>query len=157
MTTVANGAMTTLATNYVSGIGTAGADTTAQVVKTITLAANRMDEVGDRLRVRCYWRGDTGVSITGTMTLNGVTIAATTDVGLATVQLNEAWLHYIDGTHANLISMSGGVLDTTLSITNLAGFAWTTAQDVSLAQSSASGNHIIVFFLAVDIFPKGVF
>jgi hypothetical protein len=149
------GGVRTIPTNYASGTGTAGADNTAQVVKTIALAANSLTQVGDRIRVRSYWSGDTGTAITGTNKLNGVTIAATTDSGAATLQVTEAWLHYLDATHANIIAMAGGVLDTTISAVNVAGFDWANPQNITISQNQIGNNHIIVYFLAADIFPVG--
>lgn len=141
--------------NYVSGTGTAGADGTAQVVKTVVLPEDSLIELGDRVRIRCYWKGDTGGVVTGTLTVNGVTVAATTDVGAATFQIDEAWLHYVDATHGNIISMTGGTIDTTISNNNVAGFNWAADQNISLSQSNVGNNHIVVFFLSADIFHKG--
>jgi hypothetical protein len=141
-------------TNYVSGTGTAGADNTAQAVVTIVLPANSMQRNGDRIRVRAYWRGDDGGPITGTDTVNGVTIASTTDGGGATFQVTEAWLHYVDATHANIISMAGGAINTTISAANVDGFNWAADQNIVVSQDAVLGNHIVVFFLAADIFPR---
>lgn len=141
--------------NFISGTGSAGTDNTAETVETIVLPANALTQVGDRIRIRCYWMGDTGANVTGTVTVNGVTIADTTDGGGATFQVSEAWLHYIDSTHANIISMDGGAIDTTLSDNNVAGFDFTVAQDIDIDQDAAANNHIIVYFFAADIFPQG--
>ena len=149
------GVVTTLSTNYISGTGTAGADNTAQTVKTIVLAANSLTQNGDRIRIRCYWTGDSGAPITGAITVNGVSIGTATDAGAATFQVTESWLHYIDSTHANIISMENGVIETTLSAANVAGFDFTTAQDIDLDQDAIASNHIVVYFFAADIFPKG--
>lgn len=151
----ASGVVTTLSTNYVSMTGTAGADNTAQTVKTIAIAANTLTQIGDRVRIRCYWRGDTGTGITGTLTVNGVTVSVNTDAGAATVQTCDAWLHYGDATHANIMSVNSSGWSTTVSNTNVAGFDWTASQDVDIDQDAIANNHIIVYFLAVDVFPKG--
>jgi len=148
------GLVRTLATNYVSGTGTAGADNTAQDVVTIAVAANTLTQLGDRMRMRAYWRGDTGIGITGTLKLNGVTISHSLDLGTATLQVNEAWLHYIDATHANIIENEAGGVGP-VSAPNVAGFAWSAAQNLVISQDQIINNHIVVFFLAVDIFPKG--
>jgi hypothetical protein len=140
----------------VSGTGTAGADNTAQTVVTVSIPGNTLTQVGDRIRIRAYWRGDNGPAITGSSVVNGVTIAATTDGGAATLQVTEAWLHYIDATHANIISMAGGTLNTTISATNVAGFDWANAQNITITQDAQVGNHIVVYFVAGDVFPKGV-
>jgi len=143
------------ACTYISGTGTAGADNTAQAVKTVTLPANSLLRVGDRMRVRSYWRGDTGAIITGTITVNGVTTSHTTDGGGATLQLNEVWLHYIDNTHANLIENEEGALGA-LSDVNVAGFDWDSNQDIVISQDAVVANHIVVYCIIVDVFPKGV-
>ena len=149
------GLVRTLDTNYVSGTGTAGVDNTAQAVVTIAVAANTLTQLGDRLRVRAYWRGDTGAGVTGTITLNGVQVSHTTDGGAASLQVNEAWLHYIDATHANIISMDGGVLDPVTSNNNVAGFNWAANQNITMSQDKILNNHIVVFFLSADVFHKG--
>mgnify|MGYP001565766417 CR=1 FL=1 len=143
------------ACTYISGTGTAGADGTAQAVKTVTLPANSLTQVGDRLRIRMYWAGDTGAPITGTTTLNTVTVANTTDSGTTSLQLTETWLHYIDNTHANIIEQEVGVLGM-LSAVNVAGFDWDSDQDIVLSQDMVALNHIIVYALIVDVMPKGV-
>lgn len=145
-----------LSTTYISGTGTAGADNTAQTVVTVALAGGTLTQVGDRMRVRCYWRGDTGSPVTGTSKVNGVTAAATTDAGAATLQITEAWLHYVDATHANIISMTAGTLNTTISAANVAGFVWANSQDIIITQDAIADNHIVVYALIVDIFPKRV-
>lgn len=144
---------------YISGTGTAGVDNTAQTVKSLTLAANSLTQVGDRLRIRCYWTGTTGSPITGTTKLgpagSEVTVSHTTDGGAATLQLNEAWIHYIDNTHSNIIENEAGALGA-VSAVNVAGFTWNASQDIILTQDQISNNHIVVYALIVDIFPKGV-
>ena len=91
------GIVTTWEGSYISGTGTAGADNTAQTVKALTLPANYLRQLGDRLWMRAYWRGDTGGPITGTVSLgpsgSEVAISNTTDVGTTTLQVNESWLH----------------------------------------------------------------
>ena len=148
------------ACTYISGTGTAGADNTAQTVKSVTLPADSLTQVGDRLRVRVYWTGDTGANITGTTKLGPasteVTIATTTDVGAASLQVNEAWLHYIDNTHANIIENEAGAIGA-VSAVNVAGFTWNAAQNVLIAQDAAVANHVIVYALIIDVFPKGIY
>lgn len=151
----AEGAIYAHGITYVSGTGTAGVDNTAQAVKTITLPANTLTQVGDRIRIRVYWTGTTGSPVTGTTTLNGVTISHTTDGGAATLQLNECYLHYIDNTHANIIEDEAGGLGA-LSAVNVSGFAWASNQDIVISQDQISNNHIVVYGIFVDIFPKGV-
>jgi hypothetical protein len=147
------------AATHITGAGVAGIDNTAMVVMTHVVPANTLTQVGDRLRVRSYWSGDTGNPVTGTAKLGPpgaeVTISHTTDAGGATLQLNEAWLHYIDDTHANIIEDEAGGLGI-LSAPNVAGFSWSTDQNVLIAQDAIVNNHIIVYAVIVDIFPKGV-
>jgi hypothetical protein len=145
--------------SYISGTGTAGADNTAQTVKTLTLAANTLTQVGDRLRIRAYWTGSTGGALTGSLWIGPtgaeVLISDTTDVGAADFQINECFIHYIDNTHANIIETELGALGA-LSAPNVAGFTWDTAQDILFTQDAALGNHAILYELLVDVFPKGV-
>jgi hypothetical protein len=133
---------------YISGTGTAGADNTAQTVVSSTVAAHTLNEVGDRLRVRAYWSGDTGAAITGSVKLgptgSEVLISHTTDSGAATLQVNEAWLHYIDNTHANIIENEAGGVGA-LSAPNVAGFTWASDQTMLIAQDAANNNHIVVY------------
>lgn len=144
---------------YISGTGTAGADNTAQTVKSLTLAANALTQVGDRLRIRSYWTGTTGNPITGTTKLgpagSEVTVSDTTDGGGATLQLNEAWIHYLDNTHANIIENEAGALGAVSNV-NVAGFTWNANQNIILTQNAILNNHVVVYALIVDIFPKGV-
>ena len=84
-----------------------------------------------------------------------MSIADTTDAGGATLQINEAWLHYIDNTHANIIENEGGVLGS-LSAANVSGFSWNSGQSVLVTQNNVGGNHIVVFALILDVFPKGI-
>jgi hypothetical protein len=142
-------------TTYISGTGTAGTDGTAMMVVSRTFPANELVQVGDRVRIRVYWSGDTGAPITGTTYLNSVPIANTTDGGGATLQLNEVWLHYIDNTHANIIENEGGALGA-LSAPNVAGFLWDTDQALEIGQDNIANNHIIVYALIIDHFPKGL-
>jgi hypothetical protein len=142
--------------NFVSGTGTAGADNTAQTVVSVTLPANSMIEVGDRIRVRGYWRGDTGGGITGTLAVNGVTVGTNTDGGGSTLQPQEAWLHYVDNTHANIMSTNAAGWDAAVSSVNVAGFDWDSDQSLTMAQSAVANNHIVVYFLAADLFRKPV-
>ena len=148
------GVASPLSTNYASGTGTAGTDATAMDVKTIVLAANSMRELGDRIRVRSYWKGDTGAAVTGTVKVNGVTVAHTTDGGGATLQVNEAWLHYVDNTHANIIENEAGALGSASAV-NVSGFDFSAAQNIVISQNLIANNHIVVYFLAADVFHLG--
>ena len=142
---------------YISGTGTAGADNTAQTVKTLVLPANTLMTVGDRLRISAYWRGDTGVVITGSVKVgpaaSEVLVGDVTDAGGTAIMLTEAWLHYIDNTHANIIEHEPGGLGT-LSAANVSGFTWNAAQNILFTQDAAVGNHCVLFALTVDKFLK---
>lgn len=142
---------------YISGTGVAGVDNTAQVVKQIALPANTLTQLGDRIRIRNYWRGDTGPAVTGTCTLNAVPVGHITDTGGTDLFVTESWLHYIDATHANIIEQEGtpGALGA-LSAMNAAGFQWDQPQTIALSQDAQVANHIIVYAVIVDVFLKGV-
>ncbi len=144
-----------LANTYISGSGTAGADNTAQTVITAVIPANTITQVGDRLRVRIYFRGDTGGNVTMTCTVNGVTVASQTDGGGTTWFMTETWLHYIDSTHANIAETGAGA-ELASSVANSAGFDWTIAQDVDCDQDQVAGNHIVVYAVFLDVYPKGL-
>jgi hypothetical protein len=141
----------TLAT-YNSGTGTAGADNTAQTVKSITLPANALKEVGDRLRIRSYVFATAGAPITATLSLNAVSCADATLTSTA-VAVEEAWLHYIDNTHANILDTNGAPGFTAL---NVAGFTFNAAQTIAVAQTQVVAQHVVVGILIVDVLPKGV-
>jgi hypothetical protein len=144
---------------YISGTGTAGTDANAMTVYTTTFPANTLVQVGDRMRIRTYWKGDTGAAVTGSVKVgpaaSEVLVSHTTDSGGATLQLNEAWLHYIDNTHSNIIENEAGALGA-VSNMNVAGFTWNASQDIIFTQSAAAENHAILYALIVDVFPKGV-
>jgi hypothetical protein len=144
-----------LACTYISGSGTAGTDNTAQTVKSVTLPANTCIQVGDRIRIRVYWKGDTGGAVTATTTLNGVTVAHTTDLGGTSYFIDEVYLHYIDATHANIIETEAGALGA-LSVENVAGFDWANTQAINVDQDAIVSNHIVVIAVIVDSFPKGI-
>jgi len=144
---------------YVSGTGTAGSDNTAQDVKTVVLPANTLTQVGDRVRIRAYFKGDTGSPITATVKLNGVTISHSTDTGGTTVFIDEAYIHYIDATHGNIIEQepTGTPNEAgALSAVNVAGFDWANNQNIVVSQDAVINNHIVVFCIFIDIFPKGI-
>lgn len=147
-----------LAITYISGTGTAGADNTAQTVKSIVVPANTLTQLGDRMRVRCYFAATVGPNITGTTKVGPA--AAEVTVGSALINgtnlaVTEAWLHYIDNTHANIISMALGLLVTPPSAVNVAGFTWNAAQNVLISQDAIVAQHIVVYAVIVDVFPKG--
>ena len=146
------------ACTYISSTGTAGVDNTAQTVKTVTLPANSLTQLGDRVRLRVFWAGDTGGIITATTTVNTVTVTHTSDVGGADIFMNETWLHYIDNTHANIVEHDHTTTSGlgAVSAVNVAGFDWDSAQDIDVDQDAVLVNHIIVYAVIVDVMPKGV-
>lgn len=144
-----------LSTNYISGSGIAGIDNTAQIVQSITIPANTLTQLGDRCRIKVFWAGTTGTPVTGTTKLNGITVNAIADAGAATWKLSECWVHYIDATHGNIVSLANGILDTTISLPNVSGLNWGIDQLISVSQDAISNNHIIVYCIIVDIYPKG--
>lgn len=143
-----------LSITYMSGTGTAGADASAVTLMTLTLPANTLTQIKDRIRVKTYWRGDIGDPITGTVRVNGVIVSDTTDSGAVSLQLNESWLHYIDNTHANIVEHEAGALGAN-SAANVAGFDWDSDQSITFAQNSAVNNHAVLFAVIVDVLPKG--
>lgn len=149
------GVQRALALTYVSGTGTAGMDNTAQAVITRTLPGGTLTQNRDRMRLRAFWRGDTGTAVTGTIKVNGVPVADFTDGGGATLFNAQAWLHYIDNTHANIMEEEGGGLGA-LSDVNVAGFDWDSDQDITVEQDQVANNHIVVYALFIDIIPKGM-
>ena len=150
------GAQHPLANTYVSGTGTAGSDNTAQDVKTVVIPANTLTQVNDRIRIRVYWKGDTGGAITATVKVNGVTIATSIDVGGATLFTNQAWLHYIDASTANIIESGAHPATGANSAANVGGFDWTSNQNVVVSQDQVVNNHIVVFAIFLDVMPLGV-
>ena len=141
-------------TTYVSGTGTAGVDNTAQTILTRVFNANIMSQLGDRIRVRAYYQATGGSAIIGTIKINGVTVTSLS-ASATNLQVVEAWLHYIDNTHANIIENVNGGLGSTSAI-NVAGFSWDTIQNVIFTQNQVTNQHLVIYFLAVDFFPKGI-
>lgn len=143
---------------YISGTGVAGTDNTAMTIKTLVLPKNTLVQNGDRLRVRTYWKGDTGTPVTGSIKIgpaaSEVLVSHTSDGGAATLQLNEVWLHYIDNTHSNIIENEAGGLGA-LSDVNVAGFTWNADQNIIFTQNAIANNHCVLYAVIVDIFPKG--
>ncbi|KKN74868.1 hypothetical protein LCGC14_0386170 [marine sediment metagenome] len=145
-----------LVNTFVSGTGAAGSDNTAQDVKTVVVPAGTLTQVNDRLRIRIYWTGDTGAAVTATTKLNGVTVAASVDVGAAALFINECWIHYIDNTHANIIEHGTFPATGASSAINSAGFDWSSDQNVVVSQDQIANNHIIVYGIFLDVHPLGI-
>jgi len=138
---------------YISPTGTAGTDATAMTIKTIVLKATTLTQVGDRMRIRSYFAATAGAAAVGTTKLNGVT-CADTSVGGTSLALTECWLHYIDNTHANIIENEAGALGG-VSAVNVAGFTWASDQNIIFTQDNVVNQHLVVYAMIVDIFPKG--
>ena len=126
----------------------------AMDVKSIAIPAGSINAQGERIRLRCYWIGGAGATITGTMKFNGVTVCTNNDMGVSDIKVLEAWLHYVDNTHANIISVPDGVVDQAASAVNVAGFSWSSAQNLVISQDAVTGKHVTVYLLVADIFPK---
>jgi hypothetical protein len=139
---------------YISGTGTAGTDNTAMTIKTIALPADTLTQVGERVRFRCYFQATGGAPIIAATLLNAVLIS---DVSVSTTSLGltEAWLHYIDNTHANIIHMHDGSLSTQSAV-NVAGFDWDSSQDITFTQDAVPAQHLVLYTIIVDVFPLGV-
>jgi hypothetical protein len=143
---------------YISGTGTAGTDNTAMTVKTITLPANSLTQVWDRIRIRTYFQATTGSAVTGSTKLGPAAsevLIADTAISATSLAITEAWLHYIDNTHANILEQEGGGIGSTSAI-NVAGFDWDSAQDIIFTQTQVVNQHLVVFCVIIDVLPKGV-
>jgi len=154
----ASGIHRSLSITYISGTGTAGADNTAQTIKTLVLPANTLTQVGDRMRTRAYYQATAGPNITGAVKVGPAAAEvligdlAVIGTGLAVV---ESWLHYIDNTHANIIENESGALGG-LSAANAAGYTWNASQNIIFTQNAVVGQHLNLLALIVDVFPKGI-
>ena len=140
---------------YISGTGIAGSNNSAETLKTVTLPANTLTQIGDRLRIRTYWNSNTGTTIVGMTSLNAALVGDKSHVGPTSFNLTESWVHYIDATHANIIEQQEGGALGSLSAANVDGFNWSASQDIVFAQSAASGTHLTLFEIIIDILPKG--
>jgi hypothetical protein len=142
----------TLSTSYIDGTGTAGADGTAQTVKTIAIPANTLTQVGDSIWFEFGFRPDTGTALAATGTVNGVTVMSFTTATDAVLLRRVFILEYIDSTHANLWWLTAGGVGSA----NLAGFDWTASQDVDIDQNNIANNHLVVYSMIGIVRPKGV-
>lgn len=139
---------------YISGTGTAGTDNTAMTIKTITLPANALTQVNDRMRIRCYFAATGGAPDVGATKVNTV-LCADTSVSGTNLAVTECWIHYIDSTHGNIIENEAGALGA-VSAVNVAGFNWAANQDIIFTQTQVPAQHLVVYAIIVDIFPKGI-
>lgn len=139
---------------YISGTGTAGTDNTAMTIKTVTLPANTLTQVNDRMRIRTYFAATGGAPAVGATKLNTVT-TADTSVSSTNLALTECWIHYLDATHANIIENESGALGG-VSAVNVAGFAWASNQDIIFTQNQVPAQHLVLYAMIIDIFPKGI-
>jgi hypothetical protein len=146
----ATGYHRSLSITYISGTGTAGTDNTQMTVKSLTLPANTLTQVGDRMRLRAYVQATSGPPIISVVQLNGVISGAKTLVNVD-VAVQETWWHYIDNTHSNILETGGAPGYTLL---NVAGFDWGSDQALLISQTKIAAQHIIVGVMIVDFFPK---
>ena len=142
------------ALTYISGVGVAGVDNTAQTVLLRTLPANTLSQVGDRIRFRTYFAATAEAAAVGSTSLNGVT-TANTSVSGTNLALTECWIHYLDESHANIIENASGALGA-LSAVNVSGFHWTADQPLLFTQDAVNNQHLVIYALIVDVFPQGV-
>lgn len=153
----ASGVVFPFSGNYISASGTAGYDNNEMSVKALSVPADLCTQVGDRLHLRVVWAGTTGGPITGTLKFgyNGqVVVSTVTDTGTTALQVNEVWLEYIDSDQANIVEGSG--VPGASSGINVAGFNWAGTQSAQLRQDAVADNHIIVYSMTIDVYPKGV-
>ena len=125
-------------------------------MQNVDVPANTFTHVGDGLRIKIYFRGDTGGGITMTNTVNTVTVAAATDGGGTDWFMTETWLHYIGVNNANIAEMGATPATGSNTAANVGGFDWSAAQDVDCDQNQVSANHIVVYAIFLDVYPKGV-
>ena len=138
---------------YVSGTGTAGTANTAQTIITRSMPANTLRQNGDRVRIRVYLFSAVAASITITVKVNGVSVAA---FGVATPSIPdviECYLHYIDDTHANILENEITGIGA-LSAVNVAGFAFTSNQNITIEQTAVVNNFATIYGVFVDVLPK---
>lgn len=143
---------------YISGTGTAGADNTAQTVKSTTLPANTLARVGDRMRIRSYFAASGAAPAVGSTKLGPAgseVLTANTSVATSSLALTECWIHYVDATHANIIEDENGALGG-VSAVNVAGFSWSTQQSIIFTQDQVPNQHLTIYALIIDVFPKGI-
>ena len=118
-----------------------------------------LTQVGDRLRIRCYFFANAASPIIATGKVgpaaSEVTVAAITHSGGTSSGLWEVWMHYIDNTHANVIEQIGGTLGPN-TVVNEAGYTWNATQNILVTQNAVAGNFITVYGIFVDYLPKGV-
>lgn len=149
-----------LSTNYRSATGTAGVDNTAQTVKSISIPANTLTQLGDSIILTSVFRPDTGTALTPAVTVNGVNVGSTTSGTAAAYQSFEIMLEYIDATHANIITLrinsNGAKSQDPVTAPNVAGFDWTSAQNFSTDQNAISDNHLVVISMTGLVIPKPV-
>jgi hypothetical protein len=122
-------------------------------VKTVELPTNTLTKLGDRIRIRVYFAATEGGSITGNIKINGVT-CTTNIINSADIVLAEAWVHYRDATHANIIE-SGSPLGVNTGI-NIAGFSWGGTQNITFEQTQTINQHLDLYCLFLDLLPIAI-
>jgi len=117
------------------------------------MPANTLRQNGDRVRIRVYLFSAVAASITITVKVNGVSVAA---FGVATPSIPdviECYLHYIDDTHANILENEITGIGA-LSAVNVAGFAFTSNQNITIEQTAVVNNFATIYGVFVDVLPK---
>jgi hypothetical protein len=141
--------------SYISGTGTTGTDNTAMTIKTLVLPANTLSKVGDRMRVRAYFKATGGAPIDGSTKVGpsgSEVLCSDTTVSVTNLALTECWLQYIDNTHANVVENHDGALGP-LSDVNVSGFDWDSDQNIIFTQNAVTAQHIDLYSFIVDLFP----
>lgn len=149
--------LNTTATYAGDPTGTSGSANTAETIITRTLPANSLTQRGDRIRIRTWVYITGGALITITTALNGVTVANIAHTGAGAFDLTEAWSHYVDDTHFNLIEQETGSGLGALSAINVAGSDWDADQSITIAQSAAAASYATVYGIFVDVLPLGIY
>lgn len=146
---LANGSHRNMSLTYVAPLSmpASGIDNTAMDIKTITVPANTLLRLGDRLRIVVLIKGTTGGAILGTLKLNGVTLTSGYVGGTDVIRL-ETCLSYVDNTHANVEDYV-----TSIPTVQVPGFLWDTSQDLVLSQDAVSSQHIDVYSITIDLIP----
>lgn len=132
------------------GAAIVGTDNTAMDLITRVLPANSLVKLGDRIRIRAYFSATAGSNISGHLTINGVSVSETTLNG-TDIRVAEAWVHYIDATHANILESGSTPNVGGMSAINVAGFNWANAQNITFHQTQTSNQHLELYCLFIDL------
>lgn len=147
--------------SYVSATGTAGADNTAQIVKSLTLKANSMNALGRGIRVCVFFTSSAATVITTVLRLGTAgttadqTIAATGAInGSSGVYLTADVLFSAAGTihafGAAFNNLAGTLAATVLNANASTNIANGSDMIISVGQSAAVATHITVYAIRVE-------